>query len=118
LSVSNGTLEGISLQEWSEANWIQIPFEFLIPNDNHGFDNLISKICPELSTRYNDGSHMQERCILAATNKDVDQMNSQLLGMLLRSCHIYLSLDTFQESSEHPDIDDIHPPKILHWLTF
>jgi len=26
--------------------------------------------------------------------------------------------DTFQESREHPNIDDIHPPEILHGLTF
>jgi len=44
LSIGNGILEGISLQEGSEANWIQIPSEFLIPNENHGLDNLISKI--------------------------------------------------------------------------
>ena len=38
--------------------------------------------------------------------------------MLPKSCHTYLSSGTFQESSEHPDIDDIHPPEILHGLTF
>ena len=61
---------------------------------------------------------MQERCILAATNNDVDQLNSQILGILPESCHIYLSSDTFQESNDHPDIDNIHPPEILHGLTF
>ena len=75
LSVGNGTLPGISLQQGSEANWIQIPSEFLIRNDDHGLDNLISEIYHELSTSYNDGSYMQERCILAATNNDVDQLN-------------------------------------------
>jgi len=38
--------------------------------------------------------------------------------MLPRSCHTYLSSDIFHESSEHPDIDDIHPPERLHGLTF
>ena len=57
-------------------NWILLPFEFLIPNDNHGVDNLISEIYPELSARYNDDSYIQECCILAATNNDVDQLNS------------------------------------------
>ena len=57
-------------------------------SDNHGLDNLISKIYLELSTRYNDGSYMQERCILAAANNDVDQLNSQSLGMRPGSCYI------------------------------
>jgi len=89
LSISNGTLPNISLQEGSEANWMQIPSEFLIPNNNHGLDNLISKIYPELSTRCNDGSYMQERCILAATNNDVNQLNYRILEMLPGSCHTY-----------------------------
>jgi len=72
LSVGSSTLEGISLQEGSEANWIQVPSKFLIPDDNHGLDNLISEIYPKLSTRYNDSSYMQERCTFAATNNDVD----------------------------------------------
>ena len=45
-------------------------------------------------------------------------MNSQILGILSGSYHTYLNSDTFQESSEHPDIDDIHLPEILHGLTF
>ena len=46
LNIGNGTMEAILLQEGSEANWIQIPSEFLIPNDNRGLDNLISEIYP------------------------------------------------------------------------
>jgi len=61
---------------------------------------------------------MQERCILAATNDEVDQLNSHMLAMLPGDSHTYLSSNTFQESIEHPDIDDIHPSEILHGLTF
>jgi len=118
LSIGNGTLEGTSLQEGSEANWIEIPSEFLIPNGRHGLNKLIAEIYPSLSTRYNDSSYMQERCILAATNDEVDQLNSHMLAMPPGDSHTYLSSDTFQESSEHPDIDDAHPPEILHGLTF
>jgi len=45
-------------------------------------------------------------------------LNSQILGMLPRDCHTYLSLDTFQDSNEYPDIDGIHPLEISHRLTF
>ena len=38
--------------------------------------------------------------------------------MLPGSCHTCLSSDTFQESSEHLNIDDIHLPEIRHGLTF
>jgi len=75
LNIDIGDLQGISLQSGSEPNWIEIPSEFLIPNDREGLNTLISKIYSDLSVRYNDGSYMRKRCILAPTNNDVDQLN-------------------------------------------
>ena len=59
---------------------------------------------------------MRERCILASINNDVDQLNVQMLAMLPSEPHIYRSSNTFYESSDHPDVDDINPPDILHRL--
>ena len=59
---------------------------------------------------------MRERCILASTNNDVDKLNIQMLAMLHGEAHIYRSSDMFYENSDHPDIDDINPPEILHGL--
>jgi len=39
-----------------------------------------------------------------------------MLAMLPGEAHIYRSSDTFYESNDHPDIDDINPPEILHGL--
>ena len=75
MNIDIGDLQGISLQSGSEPNWIEIPSEFLIPNDREGLNKLISKIYSDLSVRYNDGSYMRKRCILAPTNNDVDQLN-------------------------------------------
>jgi len=116
LNIGNGSLQGISLQSGSEPNWIEIPSEFPIPNDSEGLSKLILEIYPSLSIRYNDGSYMQEPCILAPTNNDVDQLNVQILAMLPGESHICISSDTFYESSDHPDIDNINPPEILHGL--
>ena len=116
MNIGKRSLQGISLQSESEPNWIEIPSEFLIPNDNEGLSKLISKIYPVLSVRYNDGSYMRECCILAPTNNDVDQLNIQMLAMHPGEAHIYRSSDTFYESSDHPNIDDINPFEILHGL--
>ena len=118
LNISNGSLQGISLRSESEPNWIEIPSEFLIPNDSEGLSKLISKIYPDLSIRHNDGSYMRERCIFAPTNNDVDQLNVQILAMLSSEAPIYRSSDTFYESSDHPEIDDINPPEIFTGLIF
>jgi len=58
LNIGNRSLQSISLQSGSEPNWIEIPSEFLIPNDREALNKLISKIYPDLSIRYNDGSYM------------------------------------------------------------
>ena len=75
MNLVNGSLHEISLQSGSEPNWIEIPSKFLIPNDSEELSKLISKIYSNLSIRYNDGSYMLERCMLAPTNSDVDQLN-------------------------------------------
>jgi len=59
---------------------------------------------------------MREHRIWAPINNDVDQLKVQMLSLLLGESHIYKSSDTFYESSDHPDIDDINPPEILHEL--
>jgi len=59
---------------------------------------------------------MREHCILARTSNDVNQLNVQMLAMLPGEAHIYRSSDTFYESTDHPDTDDINPPKILYGL--
>ena len=41
LNIGNGSLQGISLQSESEPNWIEIPSEFLIPNDSQGLRKLV-----------------------------------------------------------------------------
>jgi len=61
---------------------------------------------------------MRERCILAPTNNDVDQLNVQILAMLSSEAPIYRSSVTFYESSDHPEIDDINPPEIFTGLIF
>ena len=39
-----------------------------------------------------------------------------MLAILPYESRIYMSSNTFYESSDHPDIDDINPPKILRNL--
>jgi len=82
LNISTGSLHGIPLHPRNEPNWIEIPLESLIPNDSQELRKLILEIYPNLSTSYIDGSYMQERCILAPINNDVDQLSLQMLAML------------------------------------
>ena len=69
-------MQGIAISYDSEPNWIKIPEEFLIRNENNGLHNLIASIYPDFDTNYADWSYLREREILAPTNDDVDEINT------------------------------------------
>ena len=44
LQVGDGEVQGIAISDDGEPNWIRIPEEFLIRNDDNGVHNLIRSI--------------------------------------------------------------------------
>jgi len=52
--VGEGKVQGISISDDGEPDWIKIPHEFLIPNDADGVQNLIAAVYPNLVTEYTD----------------------------------------------------------------
>ena len=95
LNVGNGRVQGYSFLGGSELDWIKIPEEFLIKNDNNELTNLIEFVYPGLVERYRNESYFQDRCILAPLNTDVDEINSKILSMIPGCNRTYLSSDTF-----------------------
>lgn len=118
LNVGNGSIRGYPFLGSSEPDWIQIPEEFIINNDNNGLTNLIEFVYPNLLNRYQDEQYFQDRCILAPLNTDVDDLNSRILAKLPGSTHTYLSSDTFLPCTTNSYIDDINPPELLHGMNF
>ena len=54
LEVGNGQVQGIAISDDGDPNWIKIPEEFLIRNENNGLRNLIASIYPGFDTNYED----------------------------------------------------------------
>jgi len=54
LQVGEGEVQGIFISEDGEQNWIKIPHEFVIKNDEHDVQNLIAAIYPNFDTEYTD----------------------------------------------------------------
>jgi len=73
LNVGNGRVQGCTFLGGSELDWIEIPEEFLIKNDNNGLTNLIEFLYLGLVERYGNESYFQGRCILAPLNIDVGE---------------------------------------------
>jgi len=49
LQVEDGKVQGIAILYDGEPNWIKIPEEFLIRNDDNGLHNLITSIFPDFA---------------------------------------------------------------------
>ena len=58
LQVGDGEVQGIAISDDGEPNWIKIPEEFLIRNDDNGVHNLITLIYPDFATKYEDWSYL------------------------------------------------------------
>jgi len=58
-------VQGISISNDEEPNWIKILTEYLIQNDEGGLHNLIASTYPDFDTKYDDWSYLSERGILA-----------------------------------------------------
>ena len=59
-------MQGISISDEREPNWIKIPKDFLIRDDEVGLQNLIASVYPDFNTKYKDCSYHLER---GCTNK-------------------------------------------------
>ena len=93
LQVGEGEVQGISISDDGEPDWIKIPHEFLIPNDENGVQNSIVVVYPNLVNEYTNWLYLRERGILAPTNDDVDEINSIMLSMIPRDVKTYISCD-------------------------
>jgi len=114
--VGEGEVQGISISEDGEPNWIKIPYEFLIQNDEDGVQNLIAAVYPNFVTEHTDSLYLQERGIPEPTNDDVDEINSIMLSMVPRVVKTYMSCDTLSNSNNCGAFSDIKPPGLLHSL--
>ena len=82
LQVDEGEVHGISISDDEELDWIKILYEFVIPNDEDGVQNLIAVVYPNLVTKHTDWVYLRERGILTPTNDDVDEINSIMVSMI------------------------------------
>lgn len=93
LDIGDGNVESISLPGYPDSTWIKIPEDMLI-DERLGLKGLIDSTYPDLESSYTDFEYLQGRAILAPRNKDVDQINAEIISMLPGDQHTYYSADT------------------------
>ncbi|XP_077251242.1 uncharacterized protein LOC143890438 [Tasmannia lanceolata] len=119
LDVGNGTLPAISIHNHMEADWIKIPNDMLILDNNTGVGQLISEIYPNLTSNLDDDTYLEQRAILAPKNDDVDHINTIMSKILPVSSRTYLSADAaVNKDTRSSSTDFMTTPEYLHSLNF
>ena len=109
-------MQGIPILDDGEPNWIKIPKEFLIRNDEDSLHNLVTSIYPDFDIKYEDWSYLHKQGILVPINDDVDEINTIMLSMLPGNVKTYLSYNTFSNANDCGPFSDMEPPELLHSL--
>ena len=93
LAIGNGKLPVDSI-----SGRVQLPPEFfnLLTSKN----DLVEKVFPNILINYKNHKWLSKREILAAKNKDVHEINNNILTEIRDQAVIYKSFDTVLESNE------------------
>jgi len=109
-------VQGIPILDDGEPNWIKIPKEFLIRNDEDSLHNLVTSIYPDFDIKYEDWSYLHKQGILVPINDDVDEINTIMLSMLPGGVKSYISCDTLSNTNDYGPLSDFKPLEMLHSL--
>ncbi|XP_021761437.1 uncharacterized protein LOC110726293 [Chenopodium quinoa] len=116
IKFGEGDIAGVPITEEGEPNWIEMPHDFLITDDEHGLQNLINFVYPNLPSNYIDWEYLKDRGILAPTNNDVDELNLKILSMLPGNVQRYYSSDTLGHTEDGGFFDNMEPMELLNSL--
>ncbi|KAK9061893.1 hypothetical protein SSX86_019077 [Deinandra increscens subsp. villosa] len=119
LDMGAGRLPAIALPDETEASWITIPADLLIPVSDHPVESILSNTFPDLERNISDHRYLQERCVLCPTNDEVDEVNLCVLEKLTGELHELLSADEICESTDNiEDMRAMYSVEFLNTLRF
>ncbi|GKB05982.1 putative DNA helicase, partial [Tanacetum coccineum] len=119
MSMGDGRLPPIALDDEDEATWITIPNDLLIPLVYNSIEAIVSSTYPDLPNRIHNIDYLKERCILSPTNDVDDKINSHILDSMSGDMHELFSDDTICSTSDNlEEMQIMYPPKFLNTLRF
>ncbi|XP_074360510.1 uncharacterized protein LOC141700708 [Apium graveolens] len=99
LNVGDGKVANIHPDNTYLDPEIVIPKKILIEKFTNSVKSIIDVTYPDFVNRFTSDSYLEERTIMTPTNAIIDQVNSQVLTLTLRTTHTYLSQDSIDDES-------------------
>ena len=119
LSMGDGTLPSVAIDNEDEATWIEIPDDLLIPVCDNPIESIVSNTFPDLPNRIHDMHYLKERCILCPKNDVVDSINSHVLESMSGEMQILHSADIICSTTENlEEMQTMYPTEFLNTLKF
>nr|GEZ44943.1 DNA helicase [Tanacetum cinerariifolium] len=98
---------------------VQMPIELCISDSDTALATLIRFIYDQKTLQTPSQRDMQKKAIVCLKNKNKDMINAQVLSLVNRQQHIYLSLDeAMSHGNDGGETELLYPPKYLNSLYF
>ena len=100
LSIGNGTTNSYSISNDGELNWVKIPEDLMLKNENGENEDVMGMVQNVYSHFFEQSveyTYLQERAILAPTNDDVDKINEIIMSKIDKDKRVYLSMDAITD---------------------
>eukprot|EP00268_Persea_americana_P000622 TRINITY_DN1019_c0_g1_i10.p1 TRINITY_DN1019_c0_g1~~TRINITY_DN1019_c0_g1_i10.p1 ORF type:complete len:370 (+),score=41.72 TRINITY_DN1019_c0_g1_i10:613-1722(+) len=120
LSIGNGTANAYSISNDGELNWVKIPEELMLKNENGENEDvmgLVQNVYNHFFEQSVEYTYLQERAILTPTNADVDKINEIIMSKMDKDKRVYLSADTITDIKD-ADQNALYTPEFLNSLKF
>ncbi|GJR71759.1 MAK10-like protein [Tanacetum coccineum] len=112
MSMEDGRLPSIALDDKDVATWITIPNDLLIILIYNPIEAIVSSTYPYLPNKIHDIDYLKERCILSPTKIVVDKINSHVLDSMSGDMHELFSADMICSTSDNlEEMQIMYPPK-------
>nr|GEV60185.1 hypothetical protein [Tanacetum cinerariifolium] len=119
LSMRDGTLHSVAIDNEDEATWVEIPDDLLLPTCDNPIEAIVSSTFLNLPNRIHEMHYLKERCILCPTNDIVDSINTNVLQSMPGEMHVLHSADIICSTTENlEEIQTMYPTEFLNTLKF
>nr|GFB40658.1 hypothetical protein [Tanacetum cinerariifolium] len=119
LSMGDGTLHSVAIDNEDEATWMEIPDDLLLPTCDNPIEAIVSSTFSNLINRIHDMHYLKERCILCPTNDIADSINTRVLQSMPGEMHVLHSADIICSTTKNlEEMQTMYPTEFLNTLKF
>ncbi|GJY86345.1 DNA helicase [Tanacetum coccineum] len=119
LSIGDGTIGDPDETDNENTFNVNMAHELCIPDSDTALASLINFIYDQKTLQMPTPKDLQKKVIVCPKNENADMINAQVLSLVNRQQHVYLSLDeVMPHGNDGGETELLYPPEYLNSLNF